>query len=74
MDAVGVIASNNDNPIGGKDSINPIQLYQIVSKTDTEMVVAQVETAPHSVPTYMGGFLSQDRAVVYWENDTKPLP
>lgn len=74
MDAVGVLASNNDLPLENRDVPQAILLFDIVSRTDTEMLMRQRTTISHGVDNYLGAILSADRQTVYWVNETRPLP
>ena len=73
-DAVGTISAHNDDPLESRNSSTPTQIFEITAKSDTEMVISQATAASHRVPTYVGAILSKDRNIVFWENDTAPLP
>lgn len=70
--SLGVIAYDNSNPLLYKDSTLAWELFTILEKTDTYMRLSM--NAPVEVNSYLGAIVSQDRSIVYWVNDTKPLP
>lgn len=72
--AVGVMSTNNDNPLMLRDNHGVNNNYRIVSKTREELVMEQIQMGTHDTPNYLGGILSEDRTTVYWVNETKPLP
>lgn len=73
-DAVGVIATENDSPLGWLNSQLGLNVFDIVEKSDTSLELAVREAAPHSGNTYLGAIVSPDRQTVYWVNNSKPLP
>ena len=72
-DALGILARSNDDPLEFRYLNNSSDLYSITSKSSTEMILVQQNTAQHSVDTYLGAIVSNDRNVVYWVNNSKPL-
>lgn len=72
--AVGVLAYDNDNPLEMRDTQLASQLFDIVEKTDTQVRFVARTLTNHPRSSYFGGIVSADRSVVYWENNTKPLP
>lgn len=73
-DALGIQAAVNDDPLHYRNSVSGNYLCDIVTKTETEMVL-QLRT-PGNAPAnrFLGGILSADRATEYWVNNTNPLP
>lgn len=73
-DAVGLIAYTNNNPMEYLTDTDPIHLY------DIEVLNSNEIRATHRVPnkpgrrSFLGAIVSADREVVYWVNDTNPLP
>lgn len=74
--AVGLYAFRNDAPLAYREtpSGDSPYLFNIVSKSDTEMVLKCERAAEHSDNSYLGGIVSANRETVYWENTTNPLP
>lgn len=72
--AVGVGSQGNDEPLDHQYTEFGSWIYDIESKTPTEMVLKQRAVAQHASPSYLGAILSQDREVVFYQNDSKPLP
>lgn len=73
-EALGVAATSNANPTERKDSTNNIVLYDIVEKTDSRLVLKQKEETAIGHANFLGCLVSADRQVVYWVNETEPLP
>lgn len=72
--AVGIMASENDNP----KRLRYTQLGQLILDI-TEQSSTQVRLVPRVITThdfgmYLGMIVSADRSVIYWVNNTKPLP
>lgn len=74
MDAVGIFAYDNDSPLVYQDTTNPALLYEIVSRTNNEMRLRCLAPNDAHGNNYLGAILSADRSVVYWENNTRPVP
>ena len=72
-DAIGVWSLDNDNPLAQRGTSNVEGIFDIVSKTDTEMTLAVRSPNPHNSPSYLGAILSPDRETIYWMNNTRPL-
>ena len=73
-DAVGLFAFQNAVPLTYKDTSNPALMYEIVSKTDSEMVLRCLSPNTGHGNNYLGGIVSADRQTIFWVNDTNPLP
>lgn len=73
-DAVFVLARNNTDPLEFRYTESDATFGVIGSHTDTEINCETNVTAPHSISTYLGAILSADRSVIYWVNNTKPIP
>lgn len=69
--AVGVWATDNNDPLASRETPYPMT---ILEKNDELLVIGQSYDSSHATPFYLGAILSPDRQVVYWINDTKPLP
>lgn len=72
--AVGILATNNDNPLEYKDQVFEGWLFKLDERTKNTMVLSQVRPGPHDFPSYLGAILSPDRTEVYWVNNSRPLP
>ena len=73
-DAVGIFAKSNDNPLEYRYTQNLYMQFGIVLKTQTQMVMRQKTVTTHNQNNYLGAIVSEDRSIVYWINDTKPIP
>lgn len=73
-DAVGILSSDNDNPLMFNNNHTSSVTYRIVNQSDNSLTLEQNLHFAHNTPTYLGALVSQDGAVVYWVNDTRPLP
>lgn len=72
---VGIQAESNDNPLKNRYGVNRRLLFNVDTKTDTEMtLIAADGGSTHGGSVYLGAVLSSDREMVYWLNDTRPLP
>lgn len=72
---VGIQAESNDDPLSNRNAVNRRLLFNVAIKTDTEMtLVAADGGSTHGGNVYLGAVLSSDREVIYWLNDTRPLP
>lgn len=74
LDAVGILASNNTNPLQNRNTQQIGALLHVVSRESDVLVLEQEGEHIHNSPTYLGAILSADRSIVYWVNDTKPIP
>ena len=73
-DAVGVIATNNDNPIEHIESSVDIFFFKIEKISDLRLRLYQDNVHSFTNAVYVGAIVSADRQTIYWQNDTKPLP
>lgn len=73
-DAVGILAMSNGNPLELIDTTREDWLFDISEKTSSVLVMPQRQMRAHGAPTYLGAIVSADRRIVYWRNDTRPLP
>lgn len=73
-DAVGILADNNNLPLANINENHDNWLFDIVSKENTSMRLTQRIEAAHGRSTYLGGIVSRNRSIIYWVNDSKPLP
>lgn len=73
-DVVAVTARNNNEPLEyinhGVDNALVIEV-QILS--DNHLVVNGV-VHDYNTPRFLGALVSMDRSLVYWENNTSPVP
>ena len=65
--AIGVCTDDVNQPLKYKDTEQESLLYDIVQKTDTEMLLSQRVTASHALQNYLGCIVSADRQTIYWE-------
>lgn len=72
---MGIQGESNDKPLQYRYGVNPRLLFNVSIKTDTELVMIAADGgSTHGGPVYLGALLSSDRQVIYWENNTRPLP
>lgn len=74
LTAHGALSFNNDNPTENQEFLGDSYLYNIVSKTKTEMVLRRRVDVSIPNDNYLGVIVSADTMIAYWVNDTKPLP
>ncbi len=72
--AVGVLATDNNDPLQYKGTTSRYLLYDIHIDSDTLMTAAPESALSLTAGLYLGGITSADGSVVYWVNDRKPLP
>lgn len=72
--AIGIYSRNNNDPLQYIQEEEDIRLYTIIEKSDTSLTLHHKTTSDVSVNVYLGGIVSPDRTIVYWVNNTKPLP
>lgn len=73
-DAVGIFAGNNDNPLEKRTTTSAANLYDIVEKTDVRMRLVCRNPTKNHAENYLGGIVSLGGEIVYWTNETRPLP
>ena len=73
-DAIGINAFYNDDPTGEVQTAAIANITPIVSRTNNTIVFRQPDIHAHTLPTYLGTIVSHDRQIIYWVNNTRPLP
>lgn len=73
-DAVGIVAENNETPLMYRSTSAEYLLYDIQSKTGTDIVLRHRTDDVFHQNTYLGAIVSADRDTVFWVNESKPLP
>lgn len=73
-DAIGVLSSDNDNPLQNRDSASDVIVIPLVNQTKWSLEFEQETEHTSTQPSYLGAILSRDRQVVYWVNESRPLP
>lgn len=73
-DAIGIIAYNNNNPIEYRNSFSRSLLFNLEILSDGELKATPQEESSYLKPRYLGCIMSSDRSVMYWVNNTQPLP
>lgn len=68
------MSEDNNNPLENRLGSDPWKIMQIQFKSNN--VIEFEHGEPHTLEQsyYLGAILSADRTIVYWVNDTKPLP
>lgn len=72
-DAIGLPATNNDEPLQFLLTTDTHLVAQIVSYSDTSIRFVASGDSSHNA-LYLGCIVSADRSVVYWVNESRPLP
>lgn len=73
QDAVGLFAYQNDKPLQFIDAVQDTYLLDVNVISDTEMeVTGRIETFHYA--NYLGGIVSNDRQIVFWTNNSMPIP
>ena len=72
--AVGLYAVSNDDPLASRYGDVDWYFYDIVENTGTSMRLVSRNAFGHAVANYLGGIVSADRQIVYWVNNSRPLP
>lgn len=72
--AVGVLASTDDDPLAFRESQEVRQTFDIIVESDSELRCVPRTKYTHAVAIYLGAILSDDRTEVVWVNETRPLP
>lgn len=65
--------ANNDQPLGYRNIYLPETIMDIVERTNTRIFLRARAEALHAVSS-IGALVSADRSIVYWINETRPLP
>ena len=72
-DTVGVQMHSNDDPLANRYEPVDVNLMHIVERSSTRILVRAYRHWEH-IQCSIGALLSNDRSVVYWVNETRPLP
>lgn len=73
INAIGLPATNNDEPLQFLNTTDTHLVAQIVSHSDASISFAASGASSHNA-LYLGCIVSADRSVVYWINESRPLP
>lgn len=73
-DCVGILATDNDNPLENIESTAADRLEVLVSKTYNSAVFRYASQHWVNANLYLGAIVSADRSTIYWTNTSKPLP
>lgn len=74
VDAIGILAKNNDNPLELRNTSYPPNLLDIAEKSDETLTLNARQVTSHIDAYYLGAIISADRETVYWVNESRPLP
>ena len=72
--AIGIVADHKGKPLEYLDTELPQYIFDIVTKSDSEIFLRQRLTRYHSLNNYLGAIVSADRETIYWTNTADPLP
>lgn len=73
-DAVGVLSGLNRAPEAQRYSTSTSWTASVLVQDGSHLMVTQDAAHPHTTPVYLGAIVSNDRSVVYWVNNSQPLP
>lgn len=74
INAIGILAVDNDDPLGYRESTSESYLFDISEISDDLLTLTARQVGGHAFASYLGAIVSADRQTVYWVNDSKPLP
>jgi hypothetical protein len=72
--AIGILSGNNNEPLMYRNVESTSYILDIRSKSNTRISLRAESGTKHSSPIYLGAILSPDRQVIYWVNNTQPIP
>ena len=72
--ALGKISYDNDAPLSFRYDNQDTHTFDVEVISNTEAVLRYRQTAAPSPYNYLGCIVSFDGSVVYWVNETRPLP
>lgn len=73
LDVVGVPMISNDNPLQFRNDQSAEVVMRLAERSPNRIVMRAERAWNHTTAT-IGALLSSDRSIVYWVNDTNPLP
>lgn len=73
-DALGILATDNDDPMHYRNTSTITYLFDILQKSNTHIRFKLREAHTFPTPKFLGGIVSADRSEEYWVNDTAPIP
>lgn len=71
-DAIGIMSTENDNPTAHLNAETSDYDFELTLKSSYSMTFER--TARYLPNSYLGCIASADRSIVYWVNDTRPIP
>lgn len=72
--AIGLYANDNDKPLLFRYSLADNTIYKISRKTNKLISFQAVAPSTTHGDNYLGAIVSEDRNIIYWINNTKPIP
>lgn len=72
-DAIATMAFHGNNIDVYRHSESPDVLWVIVSKTDNEMLLRQMQSKTYNYGNFIGCIVSNDRETLYWLNHNPPF-
>ena len=73
-DCLGIMSYDNSDPLFLKDTDIAAYICTVEEKTDGRIFFTADGIHQYSLQGYLGCIVSNDRQVVYWVNDSKPMP
>lgn len=73
-DAIGIHSGNNDNPLQYRYDREPYRVYTITEQSAESLTLVPQEVVTLGADVYLSAIVSPDGEIVYWQNDTRPLP
>lgn len=72
--AIGVMSTDNDNPTMNVGNITAVNSGVYTALNNGSAQVRQDVSHTINSPAYLGAIVSADGSVIYWVNNTRPLP
>ena len=72
-DAIGNISENNNNPLDNLAAGGAYYHPAIIERTDKRIVFRGV-SHNYPRPYYLGAIVSSDKQIIYWRNESSPIP
>jgi hypothetical protein len=73
-DCIGIRANHNDQPLEQRYMMDDAHTYDIEVVSGSHIIARLRNASPTASAAYFSAILSADRNIVYWVNNTNPLP
>ena len=71
---MGVFSDDNNLPLKYRGTSDARNLFDLLEYSSNSMTFHPRISVAHQSNNYLGAIVSQDWSVVYWMNNTRPLP